>query len=432
MSPIQITYGIANCALIFFFIVQFKKRYIPSSLLVAFKTSLVWKVFLTVLGAALFYYYFPYQSDPKALYQAAADLRTHLAGHPNKISILWTGEWDPDIDYSGIPRAFFFIKLLFFMHLITGANYWTDSLWLSTFMFISSWVLCLKVYRISHSYFMPCLLALLFMPTTVFWSSGILKETIGLSALCWLLILFLQGLEEKGFPWKQLLWAFIPFYFLLNIRFYVLATFFLAAVPYYSASKYKSLNLVSSPLNYTLFPFALIMMGFLLNWTCQIVMHANLAELTFYTYEAYVTRHINDYNLPSLTTSFHSYWPYLPRALWLGLFSPQIWDCGSLLSYPEALLNTIVLSSLLFCFLHFCKNPKPLPLYVLAIIIYVAVSAICVAISSPNFGSLARYKTVYAPFLHFLILGYLIKQTTPKTGFRRFLAYFSGLKNGDS
>jgi len=422
----------ANLSLILLFIFLFQKKYIPHDLQNLFRLSLAWKLLLTIVGVIFFTYYFPYRSDPRALFQASLDLRAHLENYPEKLPVLWNGGWDAEIDYSGIPRAFFLVKVLFYLNLLTGGVFLTDSIWLSLAMFFSGWLLCLEVKKRRPSSFIPSLFALLFMPTTVFWSSGILKEALGLCALCLLTCCFLNALDEKSLPWKQFLWAILPCYLLLSIRFFVLGAFLWAAVPFYITFKYKQ-RLSHFPLGQLLlFAFLFVMTCFLLNWMCQITMKANLAELTFYTYEVYATRFMADYEFPLLSTSFDSLWAYIPKAIWYGLFCPQIWQSVSALSFGDSLANATVLILFLFCLIDAVKRRRSVPFYAFPIMLYVVISAVFVSISSPNFGSLARYKTMYMPFLHHLIFAYLFKLILQSTTLARFLAYFSVPKKGHS
>lgn len=94
-----------------------------------------------------------------------------------------------------------------------------------------------------------------------------------------------------------------------------------------------------------------------------------------------------------------------PQALGAGLFRPFVWEAHNLLSLSAGLENILLLMLVVSALPSLTKLLNaPHRLLGFAIIIYVIILATFLALSTPNLGTLSRYKVGFLPFLVFLTL----------------------------
>ena len=93
-----------------------------------------------------------------------------------------------------------------------------------------------------------------------------------------------------------------------------------------------------------------------------------------------------------------------PWALVSGLFRPFLWEADNVLKVTVSLENLFIL---LLCATSLVRIRELLraqnSLITLSVIVYILLLCIFLALSTPNLGSLARYKVGFTPFLIFLV-----------------------------
>jgi hypothetical protein len=146
-----------------------------------------------VLGLVYTYYYtagdtFQYFNDGSLLAQLARD---DLQAY---IRFLVSDNIAPaDIHLSlSAPRAVYFSKIVSIVSLVAGNNYWMVALYFSFFSFLGCWMLVRHLHRYFPGSTVPAVLAFLFIPSVVFWTSGIIKESLAFASLLILVSLFLK------------------------------------------------------------------------------------------------------------------------------------------------------------------------------------------------------------------------------------------------
>jgi hypothetical protein len=93
-----------------------------------------------------------------------------------------------------------------------------------------------------------------------------------------------------------------------------------------------------------------------------------------------------------------------PWALLSGLFRPFLWEADTFLKFVVALENGLILVLCLSSLRRigdFLRAQNRL--ITLSVIVYVCLLCVFLALSTPNFGSLSRYKVGFLPFLVFLV-----------------------------
>lgn len=94
---------------------------------------------------------------------------------------------------------------------------------------------------------------------------------------------------------------------------------------------------------------------------------------------------------------------HTPWAAISGLFRPLPGESFNFLSLLFSLENGVILLLTLWSLFRWQKT-RQVSAWAIAVLLYTLVLAVLLALSTPNFGSLARYKTGFIPFFVFLIL----------------------------
>ena len=424
-----LSYYVANASLLLFALFRFKRHYIPEALSTWYSVTLGIKCLATLAVGLIFRYAFPYLTDPEALFAASVKLYELLRQHPHSLLEIFVHDRIANLPYAEIPRAFFLLKCLTLLNFMTGSSYWLNSLWLSTLSFFCTWLLCLQIRRFSASAFFPSILCFLLVPSTVFWSSGILKESLGFGMLCLLITFWLRALQHPSFPFKECIGSIFPCYVLFHVRFYILGAFALVAVPYYVATKLFPIKGISSipfqrPFAFCIL-FVLSWLG--MNWICHLIYGVGTLELVYFTHRTFVEWEMANFTFEDLQPTWLSILSTLPQALWHGLFTPQLWEATSFWAFLEGVQNSLSLLLLSIASILWIRHPTRPSFLGSALLLYVFVSAAFISLSAPNFGSLARYKLAYMPFLNFMCILYLFnhfKLRPTRYANPRFLAYF--------
>lgn len=306
------------------------------------------------------------------------------------------------------PRALFFTKLTSVVSLITGNNYWAISFYFSFVSFLAACHLVGVIRRNLPSCATAAVVAFLFMPSVVFWTSGVLKESLAMAAFFFLAALFLK----IWFHNRMLLWEW---------ALSVLAVWVFWNLKYYYAGAFIAIAVASLLYKRTLSGRTAHSAGVeAIGWVMFLLVPAIL--VTFLHPNFYLDRLpdvivsnnavYNEMSDPGEYVVFYhlspTAWSILintPWALFSGLFRPLAWEASSLVQLAQAMENTLLL--LLFCISimgwgRYARSRHRL--LILAVVTFVLGTCAFVTLSAPNFGTLSRYRVGYIPFFTFIVL----------------------------
>lgn len=306
----------------------------------------------------------------------------------------------------GSLRTTFLVKVISLFAIFTGKNYWITTLWFSFISFLSSFYLFNTVIKTFDRSEVAAALAFLFFPSIIFWSSGIIKESIALSALFVMVVFYLKVMKGEKWTVPGFFIALLCLWIIWNLKYYWLAVFLPVAVT--SLACYYGFQYVKIPFSYKLICWLglFLLLTFGISLTRPNFYFDRLFEVIAENYRAFAAiSNKNDlieyYNL---STSWQSILLNSPWALFSGLFRPFLWEADNVLKIITSLENLFIL---ILCFgsLSRFKNLTiaPQKLLALSVIVYSILLCTFLALSTPNLGSLSRYKVGFLPFLIFLI-----------------------------
>lgn len=253
-------------------------------------------------------------------------------------------------------------------------------------------------------------IAVLFIPSVLFWGSGILKDTITFSAACWFTYAFYQIFIVKQDTLKNVGVLVFMSLIIVSIKPYI----FVALIPGCGIWAISSrITVIDSTFMKVLIAPIIIMFA-----TAGVALLMSQASARLGAYgsvdtildkaaathqdlkrEAYKG---NSFDIGDFDPTVGGILSKAPAAIFAGLFRPTIFDVRNVVMFISAVENGVLL--LFFLFLFFRLGPlkfvsgtfnEPIALFCIVFSIFFAFS---VGLTTSNFGSLVRYKIPAMPF----------------------------------
>lgn len=327
----------------------------------------------------------------------------------------------------GDLSSYFVVRVAGFFDLLTYHTYSATAVLFAVSSFSGLWALFHVLYRMYPDNHLGMAISVFFIPSVFFWGSGILKDTITLSALGWAT----YGIYYIFMAKRQRVLAGVmlalSFYTIYTIKIYILLCFLPAAILWVFYMRVKSVKNVI--LKIMVAPFILFMAGAIGYYAVLKVGEDNprydmdkIAETARVTAEwiHYVSQREGGsaYTLGDFDYSPAGMIKKFPLAVWVTLYRPYLWETRNvvmLFSALEALalflftLFVLYKGGLIGNFRAIVSDPFLIFCFVFSIIF-----AFAVGISTYNFGSLARYKIPLYPYFIsglIILLGYSKKRT---------------------
>lgn len=316
----------------------------------------------------------------------------------------------PDIIIEGYtPRqadSFFLIRISAMLALITFSSYWSTSMVLSFFTFLGLLYLfkALTFRRKTKSYLY--VLALFFIPSVLFFGSGLMKDTLIVGAFAFLIAslyfilnhgyrIYLNGLIALFMLW--LIFKLRAFMFLLLLP---LLTIWIALV---LLKKIKSTRLRR---NTRIFTFAALSLFFMLafyiiqiripEFTLDNMWDTALGFQRWHEFQANMNETGSGYTLTPLEFSFIGISRAFVESLTVALFRPFFWEANNSLSFLAAIESFLMLIAVVFLtikigFVNIVKYIFESP-FLFFLFLFSIIFLALTGFISYNFGALLRYK----------------------------------------
>jgi hypothetical protein len=268
-----------------------------------------------------------------------------------------------------------------------------------------------RVFRanVAPTFRWPVAIATLFVPSFVFWSSGLIKEAVAVAGFGWALYgIHLAISEGRGVPaWLLMGFGAVP---ILLIKPYIMFPLVLAGGSWY----YWARSLKRGRLRIR--PAALaVAAGLGLGGIVLLGQHFPEYAPETFSVHSYELQQIgrglrggSNYALSAeMPTTLTAQLVYAPAALLTSLFRPLIFEARGLLMLANALETTVL--TLLFARILFMRNLGSVrrqimddPFLVFCVV-FVISFGIAVGLTSTNLGTLSRYRSPILPFFATLL-----------------------------
>jgi hypothetical protein len=331
--------------------------------------------------------------------------------------------WDKEYDYGLYNDNRTIIRFNALILLLSKGNIHVHTI----FMCFLSLLGLMGIYR-TFAYAFPekkafIAVAIFFLPSVMFWGSGILKEGLLVFGLG-IFVLSLFRLWKSGFSMLQFLIALLSFSLLLFTKFYVV----ISLVPAVISLIILRFTGNKSPL-----------LVFALTHAVLVLIALNLYRLGGnYDVMAYISQKQHDFinvaaesnagsiiSIKEFSPEWQSLVLNLPQALFNVLMRPHFLDIKSFIMLPAAFENLLLLALFFLCISYFKKPSKENTTYLFLALFFTFLLSGIIGYITPILGAIVRYKV---PLLPFLAIIFIILTDTEKVK-TKFIKKFLPPKN---
>jgi len=307
------------------------------------------------------------------------------------------------------PSSYFVIRVAGFFDLITWSSYSATAVLFAVVSFCGAWMLYITFYRHSPHLQRKLAIAILFIPSVIFWGSGLFKDTLTLASLGFLTYAISSLFIKKQVSLPTILFMLISFWILFSVKKYILLCFLPAVIIWIYAI--QLVRIKSLVLKIMIVPFILLILVASGYYAIVLIGKddprysidkiANTAQVTAYDIGFYSGKEAGSrYSLGELDGSFTNMASKAPQAIIVSLFRPYLWEVKNPLMLLSALESLALVALTLYVLyksrIRFVKSwSDPTVLFCL---VFSLTFAFAVGVSTFNFGTLSRYKIPLLPF----------------------------------
>jgi hypothetical protein len=282
---------------------------------------------------------------------------------------------------------------------------------LDCFAFIGIWKFYLMLCKLYPGNDKIMAFPVLFVPSLVFWGSGIMKDTFVFSSTLWLVVnIHRIFLERKNMISNTVLMAFNIF-IILTLKAYVLVALIPClglSIGHMQVERIRN-RFVAAILAPMIIIIGLIVGAMALSFLSSsmgsyssvdnILTKAQINQKDLIRTEQYGT---NSFNIGEFEPTIGGMLSKAPQAIMAGLFRPYLWEARNPVMLITGLENTAIL--LLFLYILFKLGRKDTlrhlrkDHYLLFCFMFSMMFAFMVGLTTGNFGALVRYKIPGIPF----------------------------------
>lgn len=306
---------------------------------------------------------------------------------------------------SKTPRTFFFIRILSIPTTLTGNSYWLSGIYFSLVSFLASWYffICIKK---NYPKLRLATLVALFVPSIIFWSSGVLKGALSNSALLVLVALVIHLYHHKSLKWWEIIIGVLSLIILYQLKHYLLISFMAFAGLLGAFLLVKKLK---TKFKWVFFIGVILIM---LVGVQKIHPYLTFKRVAWALYENHHTIRDktpikNQLDLVLQEATLFEIIKKAPHALYIGLTKPSFFDAVPFIAIIHQIENLFLLFLMGLSIILYIKYKPPTDWLLLGtglavLFIFLAI----ITLSTPNLGTLVRYRSAYLPFL-FLVVSVL-------------------------
>lgn len=323
------------------------------------------------------------------------------------------------------PSSYFVIRMAGFFDLITFSSYSATAVLFSLVGFMGGWAFFITMYRLRPDLHMWIALAILFIPSVVFWGSGLLKDTFTFACLGLLTYCLDNVYRRRSLVFSSLM-GILCVFCIFSVKKYILLCFLPAALLWFYL---RQVNAIRSPMIKILtVPFLIAFIAGASYYSIIVVSEgdkryaldriAETAMITAYDIRYWTGREAGSgYSLGELDGSFTSMFKLAPEAVNVSLFRPYLWEVRNPLMLLSALEGTALLIFTLFVLFkrkgHLIEAMRKTPAIVFCLVFSITF-AFAVGVSTFNFGTLSRYKIPLLPYYMLALIFIWRYENNPK------------------
>jgi hypothetical protein len=313
--------------------------------------------------------------------------------------------------YHGFSNTFFMIKVLSALNVLTGSSLLLNSLYLTLAGFLGCWYLVKVLCAVFPGTRGAAVCSILLWPSAVYWTSGITKESLLVASGAGLLAVVVRCLYGGPVrrPWLLAALGFGLAVLQFKMRFFFAAALFAAVAGLLFVRTAQWLGWARQRwVQVSLFVGLLVGGMWLASEISPVFRFNKFASQLTRTYSELRIKSLGrpHIGLPNLAPTAESIALYTPKAVASALYRPFIWE-GDTLSYGAAALENVLLLAISILALADVVRRRngPLPFaLVMTLLVYCLLLAALLGLSTPNLGTMNRYRSPWLPILVYLML----------------------------
>lgn len=386
---------------------------------VYFTKGLMVRIFGAIcLGLIYFFYYGG--GDTTNYHQSASAYANLMFKDTSDFWVAWFGNAKGYFfsfdDSTGYPvygardsHAFFVVRLLIPIVTLGFHSYFASAVLVACFTYGGMWKLyqtfLMEFPKLKSEFAIACL----FIPSCVFWGSGLMKDSFTISAVGWYTYSFYNFFIKKHRKLNFILFILASSFVIIAIKPYIFFALLPGSILWLSNNQVKKINhgfirIIAAPVILSLGSiagyFALANMGDSLGaYKIDTVLEKAVITQQDMKADYYGGK---TYDIGEFDASVSGIISKAPIAIFSGIFRPAIWDVRNAVMLISSLENTYLLTLTIFLlfklkFLGFFSliRKNPMLLFCMLFSLFFAFS---VGLTCANFGSLVRLRIPELPF----------------------------------
>ncbi len=308
-------------------------------------------------------------------------------------------------DYSAI----FISRLVAPLCFLAGNSFVATTILLASICYSGIWKLYLLFCEQFPKIKKELAISILFIPSVVFWGSGLLKDTVTMACIGWYAFYFHKLVVRFEFKTANVVGVIISAFLLVALKPYILFAMLPGSIIWASYEKLSNIN--NQAIKFLVAPILIaggVGGGF--------YVLSNMGDtLGVYSLDTVLDRAVivqkdlrrdyyggNSFDIGEFDASIGSVLSKMPLAINAALFRPYLWEVRNPLMLLTAIESTYIFLLTLGLFFRlkvtgFFKYIWGHPLLVFSVL-FSLFFAFSVGLSTPNFGALARLKIPCIPF----------------------------------
>ncbi len=401
------------------------KKKVDRSLHNFFWGALALRLLGSILYALVYQYYYGY-GDTFTFFKGGNFYTDRIAEDISNFKYFFAGEeelanWyksqaDSDIIFAGYfshPSGNMVMKISALLSYISFNRYIIIGLFFGYFSFWGQWKLFEVFHDLSEKKNSKLLgYLILYTPSVWFWGSGLLKDSICIGCLGFILYFIYKFIKYKKRSFRDILLLIFFSYLLWVIKPYILVISLLTLGLCFFLDYYlRNANfLVKFALLVTFVLSAIFLMSFIdLQPLIESFVADSVAQInsSIQNYGASTTETSKGgFAIAELDPTLSGVLTSAPGAIFRCFYRPFMWEAGSVMILLTALESTLLLLFTLKLLLKtkvfgFFRIALSNPFYTFCLVISI-LFALIIGLTTFNFGTLVRYKIILLPFFYFL------------------------------
>ena len=374
----------------------------------------LFKAFCAIFYCLLLYFYYGY-GDSMSYFRDAIFIQHQVrTGNETFKILLMDNLYGRDVHGiigSGNEGGWIVEKIAFLLSYISFSRFIVVSLFFSLLAYSGIWKMFVTFNDIMPGWDKRIAFIVLFFPSMAVYGSGVLKDTICMASLGWLLYSSHQLLTKKQIKLKYILILLLCITIIGFVKIYIVAAFVPAYILYLIILLVKKIK--NGFIRRLILPFLLLMVVsvyFVFENTIDDWLGGYSMEKIFDTVKEqqgiYLSAEDADkgsiFDLGNFEPTVGGFINKMPAGITAAIYRPFIWESKKVIMLFSALESFFLLCFTLYVmyktgmgkfFKEIYKNP-----FIFLCIIYSLLFAALVGLSTFNFGTLARYRIPLIPF----------------------------------